>query len=57
MATWLIDPTHTEVHFKVRHLVISTITGSFNKFEGSVESDKADFTDAKIHFFSGYCKC
>lgn len=50
MATWLIDPTHTEVHFKVRHLVISTITGSFNKFEGSVESDKADFTDAKIHF-------
>ncbi|MEO8416303.1 MAG: YceI family protein [Ginsengibacter sp.] len=50
MATWLIDPAHSEVHFKIRHLVISTITGSFKKFEGSVESEKDDFSDAKIQF-------
>src|SRR5664279_5493743 len=50
MATWKIDPAHSEIHFKIRHLVISTITGSFKKFEGSVESEKDDFTDAKIQF-------
>ena len=50
MATWLIDPAHSEVHFKIKHLVISTITGSFKKFEGSIESEKDDFTDAVIRF-------
>ncbi|MEP6928183.1 MAG: YceI family protein, partial [Ginsengibacter sp.] len=29
MAKWLIDPAHSEVHFKIKHLVISTVTGSF----------------------------
>ncbi len=50
MATWTIDPTHSEVHFKIKHLVISTVTGSFKKFEGTVESDKEDFADAKVKF-------
>ena len=50
MAKWLADPAHSEVHFKVRHLVISTVTGSFKKFDCEVESDKEDFTDATIRF-------
>ena len=50
MAKWLIDPAHSEVHFKIKHLVISTVTGSFKKFEGSVESEKEDFSDAVIQF-------
>lgn len=51
MATkWNIDPTHSEVQFKVKHLVISTVTGQFNKFEGSLESDKEDFDGAKAAF-------
>ena len=50
MATWKIDPAHSEIHFKIRHLVISTITGSFKEFEGLVESEKDDFSDAKIQF-------
>lgn len=50
MAIWKIDPAHTEIKFKVKHLVVSTVTGQFNKFEGTVESDKPDFTDAKIKF-------
>ena len=50
MTTWTIDTTHSEVSFKVKHLVISTVTGKFKSFEGSVESDKEDFTDAKIKF-------
>jgi polyisoprenoid-binding protein YceI len=47
---WKIDPTHSEVQFKVRHLVISTVTGSFKKFEGTVEADDDDFEGAEIHF-------
>ncbi len=50
MAKWIIDPAHSEIHFKIRHLVISTVTGSFKKFEGEVEAEKEDFTDAKIKF-------
>ncbi len=48
MAKWIIDTMHSEVHFKIRHLVISTVTGSFKKFEGEIEAEKEDFTDAKI---------
>jgi len=50
MALWKIDPTHSEVNFKVKHLVVSTVTGSFGKFDASVETGKEDFSDAKITF-------
>jgi polyisoprenoid-binding protein YceI len=50
MATWKIDPLHSDVHFKVRHLVISSVTGEFKKFEGTVEADDDDFSHAKIKF-------
>jgi len=47
---WIIDPTHSEVSFKVKHLVISTVTGFFRKFEGSAESTSDDFEGAKVNF-------
>lgn len=50
MSTWTLDPAHSEVYFKIKHLVISTVTGSFKKFGGTVESDKEDFSDAKVKF-------
>ncbi len=50
MSTWKIDPVHSEIKFKVRHLVVSSVTGNFNKFDATVVSDKADFSDAKISF-------
>ena len=50
MATCTIDPAHSEVQFKIRHLVISTVSGSFKRFECTIESDTDDFTDAKIQF-------
>lgn len=49
-TNWLIDPTHSEVHFKVKHLVISTVTGTFKSFAGSMESGNEDFQDAAIEF-------
>ncbi|NBW38880.1 MAG: polyisoprenoid-binding protein [Cytophagia bacterium] len=55
MATtkWGIDPTHTEVQFKVKHLVIATVTGFFKKFSGSIESASDDF-DGVTGFFKKF---
>ncbi|MCA1800878.1 MAG: YceI family protein [Rhodothermaceae bacterium] len=47
---WKIDPTHSEVQFKVKHLVISTVTGSFNTFDGTVEAEGDDFAGAEVRF-------
>jgi len=47
---WTIDPAHTEVQFKVKHLVISTVTGSFKKFSGNIESEGDDFDGATVNF-------
>jgi len=47
---WSIDPTHSEVSFKVKHLVISTVTGDFKSFEGGAESTSEDFQGAEISF-------
>lgn len=50
MALWKVDQAHSEIKFKVKHLVVSTVTGQFTSFSGTVESDKSDFSDAKISF-------
>src|SRR4051794_32417077 len=50
MATWTIDPIHSEVKFKVRHLVVATVTGNFQTFSGTLEAEKEDFSDAKVSF-------
>src|SRR5688572_10132707 len=47
---WGIDPTHSEVQFKVKHLVISTVTGSFKKFQGEVITESEDFDNAAVNF-------
>jgi len=49
-TTWVIDPTHSEVQFKVKHLMITTVTGSFNIFNASVQTKDEDFSKAKISF-------
>ena len=48
--TWAMDPMHSEVQFKVKHLVISTVSGFFKSFEGKIETEDDDFTDAAISF-------
>lgn len=50
MATYKIDPSHSEIVFKVRHLVISTVSGHFSKFDATMTSSKEDFTDAQVSF-------
>jgi polyisoprenoid-binding protein YceI len=53
MATqqWKTDPVHSEVQFKVKHLMLTTVTGHFKNFEVIVETENDDFTEAsKIEF-------
>lgn len=47
---WAIDPTHSEVSFKIKHLVISTVTGYFREFEGSITTNGEDWADAEAEF-------
>jgi len=50
MKNFIIDPLHSDISFKIKHLMISTVTGNFGKFNATMESDLDDFTDAKINF-------
>ena len=52
MATtnWALEPTHSELQFKVRHMMISNVTGSFGKFNGTVTTEGDDLTTAKVNF-------
>ena len=47
---WAIDATHSEVQFKIKHLMISTVTGNFQKFAAQVESEGDNFENIKISF-------
>jgi polyisoprenoid-binding protein YceI len=47
---WGFDGSHAKVGFSIAHFGISETEGKFTKFEGTVLSDKSDFSDAKISF-------
>ncbi len=48
--TWVVDPTHTEVQFKVKHMMITNVTGNFNEFEAKAETEGDDFSKAELSF-------
>src|SRR6476661_3825119 len=49
--TWKIDPAHSEIQFKVKHLMITTVTGYFRNFDLEVETQTEDFSSAnRIEF-------
>lgn len=47
---WALDAAHSEIQFKVKHMMISTVTGKFNNFNVEVAAEKDDFSDADISF-------
>lgn len=51
MATtkWVLDPTHSELGFKIKHLMISNVSGTFKDFTAEVETAEEDFGTAKIN--------
>lgn len=54
MATikWVADPMHSEVQFKVKHLMITTVTGYFNTFHVEAESGDEQFGNASNIVFT-----
>lgn len=49
-TTWTVDNLHSEVQFKVKHLVISTVTGFFKSFSGQAITNGDQFEDADVQF-------
>ncbi|MFD1736821.1 YceI family protein [Bacillus salitolerans] len=50
VSKWALDKAHSSVDFSVRHMMISSVKGSFNEFSASIEADPSDLTTAKIEF-------
>jgi polyisoprenoid-binding protein YceI len=48
---WGIDPVHSEIGFKVKHLMITNVRGEFKEFEGSIYTTGEDFITAEIDFW------
>lgn len=46
---WQFDPMHSELRFKVKHLMIASVSGSFRKFDIQMESKGEDFTTATLN--------
>ena len=49
---WVVDPVHSEIQFKVKHLMITTVTGYFRKYNIEVETEGDDFTSASTIVFT-----
>ena len=50
MAIYKIDPSHSDIMFKVKHLMIATATGSFKTFDATIDVNEDDLSDAKVTF-------
>ncbi len=50
MTKWKIDTAHSQIQFKVKHLVVTTVSGTFGKFDAGMDWSGGDLTDAKINF-------
>lgn len=49
-TNWVIDPTHSEVGFKVKHMMFTNLSGKFNLFEATIENEAEHFETSKISF-------
>ena len=47
---WVIDPLHSQIGFKVKHLMISTVRGAFKEYDLSIYTTEEDFLSAEIDF-------
>ena len=47
---WNVDTAHSEIGFKVKHMMISTVKGGFEDFNASVKTEREDFKHAEFTF-------
>ncbi len=50
ITKWSLDPTHSEIGFKVKHLMFTNVSGHFTSFTASAETEGDNFYNAKIDF-------
>jgi polyisoprenoid-binding protein YceI len=48
---WVIDPAHSEIAFKVKHLMITNVKGIFTEYNASIYTTDEDFTTAEVDFW------
>jgi polyisoprenoid-binding protein YceI len=48
VTTWKLDPAHSAVEFKVKHMMISNVKGSFSGFSGTLQLNEDDYTHSTI---------
>ena len=46
-GTWTVDPAHSSIEFRIKHMMISTVRGRFDEFEGTIEA-APDYRDSKV---------
>ena len=49
-TNWSIDNAHSEIAFKVKHMMISTVTGHFEDFQATAKTDGENFNNATVEF-------
>lgn len=47
-TSWIVDPAHSEFTFKAKHMMISTVTGLFEKFDVTAVTEGDDFTKSDV---------
>ena len=48
LSTWIIDPSHSAAEFKVRHMMISHVKGTFSGLSGVLKLDETDYTHSTV---------
>ena len=49
-SNWVLDPTHSEVGFKVKHMMFTNVSGKFNEFTATITNENDDFSLSQIVF-------
>lgn len=49
-STWALDPTHSEVGFKVKHMMFTNVSGKFNNYAVELSNEDDDFSTSEIAF-------
>ena len=47
-TTWILDSTHSELGFKIKHLMITNVSGRFTEFEAEAKTEDEDFSTAQV---------
>ncbi len=53
VTTWNIDPAHTDVQFSAKHMMVTTVRGTFTAVEGSITLDEENPANSTGHFTIG----